>query len=367
MPGPLQGLRVIELAGLGPAPMACMLLADLGGDVVCIDRPGGNHVGLEMEPRYRLLNRGKRRVELDLKQHAAVETVLQMVAAADVLVEGYRPGVAERLGLGPEACRARNPRLVYGRVTGYGREGPLAEVAGHDINYLALAGALAAMGPRDKPAIPLNLLGDFAGGSMYLVFGILAALFERQSSGYGQVVDTAMIDGVSSLMSSYLGQHAAGAVRLEREANLVDGGAPFYAVYRTADEQWVSVGAIEPKFFETLIEGMGLDRSWLARQYDRSAWPAMRAAFEARFAELTRSQWCERLQQRDACFAPVLTLAESPAHVHHVQRGTYCVVDGVVQAAPAPRFDRTPAPPSGSVPLHIKAAAEVLAGWPARP
>lgn len=363
MAGPLHGLKVIELAGLGPAPLACMLLADLGADVVRVDRPGGNAVGFRAEPRFAIMNRGKQVVELDLKDAQAVQTVMDMVASADVMVEGYRPGVAERLGLGPEVCRRHNPRLVYGRVTGWGQDGPLAQVAGHDINYLALSGALAAMGPRDKPAIPLNLLGDFGGGSLYLVFGILSALFERQRSGQGQVVDAAMVDGVASLMSTFFGQYAAGTFSLQRQSNLLDGAAPFYDVYETADGKWVSVGALESKFFEELVTTMGLDADWPARQYDRAGWPELRLAFKTCFASRTRDEWCALLEHRDVCFAPVLSLDETAAHPHHVQRRTYTQVDGIVQPSPAPRFDRTPAACAGSVSLHRTPAPEVLARW----
>ncbi len=363
MAGPLQGLKVIELAGLGPAPMACMLLADLGADVVRVDRPGGNQAGFVVDARFAVMQRGKQLVELDLKDPQAVQTVMAMVASADVLVEGYRPGVAERLGLGPADCRARNPRLVYGRVTGWGQDGPLAQVAGHDINYLALSGALAAMGPREKPAIPLNLVGDFGGGSMLLVFGILAALFERQRSGQGQVVDAAMVDGVAALTTTFFGQLAAGSFQLQRESNLLDGAAPFYNVYATADGHWVSVGALEPKFFEELVTAMGMDPAWTTCQYDRSRWSAMREAFAAMFATRTRDDWTVLLAHRDTCYAPVLTLREAAAHPHHATRATYTHVDGIMQPAPAPRFDRTPAAPAAAVPQQGTPASEVLARW----
>ena len=363
MPGPLSALKVIELAGIGPAPMATMLLADLGAQVLRIDRPGGNSIGLAFDPAGSLLNRGKETLQLDLKDPAAIAMVLALVERADVLVEGYRPGVAERLGLGPDACRQRNPRLVYGRITGWGRSGPLAKVAGHDLNYIALTGALAAIGPRDgKPAIPLNLLGDFAGGSLYLAFGILAAIAERQASGQGQVVDAAMIDGVASLMTTFFAQQAAGTLSMQRESNLVDGGAPFYAVYRTSDDQWITIGAIESKFFAELIEALDLDRSFIARQHDRGCWPEMRGAFERCFAGRTRATWCELLEQRDVCFAPVLTLEEAPRHAHHAARGTFATVGGVVQPAPSPHFDRTPAATPGIV-RPPSDHGEVLRRW----
>ena len=366
MNGPLQGLKVVELAGIGPAPLATMLLADLGADVVRVDRPGGNSVGYKIDPSFALLNRGKDIVHLDLKQPQAVGLVLDLVAEADVLVEGYRPGVTERLGLGPVPCRERNPRLVYGRITGWGREGPLAMVAGHDVNYLALSGVLAAIGSREKPAIPLNLLGDFGGGSVYLVFGILAALYERQRSGRGQVVDAAMVDGVASMMTTFFGQRAGGVFGLERESNLVDGGAPFYSLYRTSDAEWVSIGAIEPKFFADLVAHLGLEGDWVARQYDRDSWPALRKAIADRFATRTRAEWCALLEHRDVCFSPVLTLDESPMHPHHVARGTYADTGGVVQPNASPRFERTPAGPPRAVSTEVLPAAEVLARWQVR-
>lgn len=363
MAGPLSAIKVIELAGIGPAPMATMLLADLGAEVLRIDRPGGASLGLAFDPAHSLLNRGKETLHLDLKVPTAVATVLALVERADVLVEGYRPGVAERLGLGPDACHRRNSRLVYGRITGWGRSGPLSLVAGHDLNYIALTGALAAIGPRaGKPSIPLNLLGDFGGGALYLAFGILAAIAERQTSGQGQVVDSAMIDGVASLMTTFFAQHAGGALSMERESNLVDGGAPFYAVYRTSDSQWITIAAIEPKFFAELVELLDLDRTFISRQHDRACWPEMRTALEQCFASRTRNAWCALLENRDVCFAPVLTLAEAPQHAHHAARGTFGSIDGVVQPMPSPRFDRTPA----SAPGGIKAASElqpVLRRW----
>jgi alpha-methylacyl-CoA racemase len=343
MPGPLQGLKVVELAGIGPAPMAAMLLADLGAEVLRIERSGSAGTHLPFDPAASLLNRGKEVLCLNLKNPADVGRALDLVSGADVVVESYRPGVVERLGLGPEECMKRNPRLIYARITGWGRSGPLAAVAGHDLNYIALTGALAAIGPGGgKPAIPLNLLGDFGGGSLYLVFGILAALFERTTSGRGQVVDTAMIDGVASLMTSLYSQWAGGTFELQRASNLVDGGAPFYEVYQTADGSWVSVAAIEPKFFAELVELLDIDRAFIARQYDKSCWPELRQAFERCFRTKTRDAWCQLLETRDVCFAPVLNLEEATRHPHHVARGTFCSVNGIVQPAPSPRFDRTP-------------------------
>lgn len=364
MSGPLQGLKVIELAGLGPGPFAAMLLADLGAEVVRIDRPkAGVNIGAAALP---LSNRGKRTVHLDLKQPHAVQTLLDLVAHADVLVEGYRPGVAERLGVGPAACHARNAKLVYGRVTGWGQDGPLGQVAGHDLNYIALSGVLAAIGPPDKPAIPLNLLGDFAGGSMYLVFGILAALFERQTSGRGQVVDAAMVDGIASLMTSLFTKRQAGTMQLRRESNMLDGGAPFYSLYETADGLWVSIAALEPQFFAALVEAIGLDTAWLSRQHDRAGWPALRTDFAVCFASRTQAEWCAMLEHRDVCFAPVLTIEEAPAHPHHAYRGTYINLDGVLQPAVAPRFDRTPAATPQPANEAATTVHEMLAKWQGR-
>lgn len=363
MPGPLSALKVIEFAGIGPAPMAGMLLADLGADVVRIDRPGGNRLGIAFDPSRSLLNRGKRTLQLDLKDPAALRTVHSLIEHADILIEGFRPGVMERLGLGPEECRARNPRLVYGRVTGWGREGPLAEVAGHDINYIAITGALAAIGPRDgKPTIPLNLLGDFAGGSLYLALGILAAIAERQASGQGQVVDAAMIDGAASLMTTFFAQRGAGALSLERESNLVDGGAPFYSVYRTADGKFIAVGAIERNFFANLVNLLSLDPAFVEKQHDRTAWPALRKALEETFAKHTREEWTQLLEQEEACVSPVLDIDEVAGHPHHRARGTFGNTGNFVQPAPTPRFDRTPADSAGRV-GEIAEPREILRQW----
>ena len=363
MPGPLSALKVIELAGIGPAPMAGMLLADLGADVIRIDRPGGSKIGVAFDPSRSLLNRGKQTLHLDLKDPAAIRTVLALIERADVLIEGFRPGVVERLGIGPDVCRARNPRLVYGRVTGWGRNGPLADVAGHDINYIAITGALAAIGPRDgKPSIPLNLLGDFGGGSLYLALGILAAITERQLSDQGQVVDAAMIDGAASLMTTFFAQRAAGTLSLERESNLVDGGAPFYSVYRTSDDKWMAVGAIERNFFANLVRLLGLDPVFVERQHDRAAWPAMRQALETCFASRTRDEWTRALESEEACVSPVLDLDEAASHPHHRAHGTFTNTGDVVQPAPSPRFDRTPAGPAAPV-IDAGDPAEILSRW----
>ena len=351
--GPLAGLRVIELAGIGPVPMCATLLADLGADVVRIDRLEPSGLGVEMERRVHVHGRSRRSAAFDLKVPAAREAVLALVAGADVLLEGFRPGVAERLGLGPADCHARNPRLVYGRMTGFGQDGPLAQAAGHDLNYLALAGALHAIGPAGgAPVPPLNLVADYGGGALYLAFGVMAALHERTQSGRGQVVDAAMVDGVASLMGLFHGLQAAGAWSDARGTNLLDGGAPFYATYETADGQWVSIAAIEPKFYAELARRIGLDERFVAAQNDRSQWPAMREAIAAIVRGRTRAAWCEQLEGTDACFAPVLTVGEAARHPHARARGTYVEVEGVVQPGPAPRFDR-------SAPVPVRPAPEV--------
>ncbi len=344
MNGPLQGLRVLEMAGIGPAPLACMLLADLGADVVRVDRTGPSGLGLAMSPQHDVNARGRRSVALDLKQPAGREAVLRLVAQSDVLVEGFRPGVMEKLGLGPDDCSAVNPGLVYGRMTGFGQQGPLAAAAGHDINYIALTGVLDAIGAAGgAPQPPLNLVGDYGGGALYLAFGVMAALYERQRSGLGQVVDAAMVDGAASLASIFFGLKAAGNWAEPRGQNLLDGGAPFYGTYETADGRWVAIGPLEPKFFALLAQQLGLDERFVKRQYDRRLWPEMREAIAAAFRQHTRDEWCRRLEGTDACFAPVLRFDEAPAHAHAAQRGAFVDVAGVVQPGPAPRFDRTPA------------------------
>ena len=340
--GPLLGLKVIELAGIGPGPMACMLLADLGADVVRIDRPEASGLGVPMAPRFDVNARGRRSVALDLKQPAGVETALRLIDRADVLVEGFRPGVAERLGLGPAVCSARNPGLVYGRMTGFGQTGPMATMAGHDLNYIALTGVLDAMGPADGgPVPPLNLVGDYGGGALYLAFGVMAALYERQRSGQGQVVDAAMVDGAASLASIFHGLRAAGQWGEARGTNLLDGGAPFYATYRCADGRWLAVAALEPKFFATLAQGLGLDHRFVAGQYDRRTWPELRQAMANVLATQPRDHWAARFAGSDACVTPVLSLAEAPLHPHAQAREAYVTVDGVVQPGIAPRFSRS--------------------------
>ena len=342
--GPLQGLRVIEFAGIGPAPLACMLFADLGADVVRIDRLEASGLGLAMAPRDDVNARGRRSLALDLKQPAGREAGLRLVATADVLVEGFRPGVMEKLGLGPEPCLALNPRLVYGRMTGYGQSGPLAAQAGHDLNYLALTGLLNAIGPAGGPPLPpLNLAADYGGGAMFLAFGVMAALWERQRSGRGQVVDAAMVDGAAALGSIFWGLSAAGQWQPERGSNLLDGGAPFYACYETADGRWMSLAALEPKFFAEAAALLELDARFLPRQYDRRLWPDLRQAIESAFRRHPQAHWCERTAGTDACIAPVLSFDEAPRHAHAQARGGFVEVDGRLQPAPAPRFSRTPA------------------------
>ena len=341
--GPLEGVRVVEIAALGPAPMCCMLLADLGADVLRVDRVDGAPELFPAPARFQVLNRGRRSVGLDLKSTEGVAAALRLVTRADVLVEGFRPGVAERLGLGPEACHAKNPRLVYGRMTGWGQEGPLADTVGHDIDYLALTGALHAIGRRgEAPVVPLNLVADFGGGALYLAVGILAALVERQRSDLGQVVDAAMVDGVAHLTTLVHGLMATGAWQDERGVNAIDTGAPFYDVYRTRDGKYLAVGALEPRFYATLVRLLELPDVDRARQLAPSEWPLLRASLAARISEKTRDEWVTVFHGSDACVAPVLSFGEAKEHPHLQARGTFVAIDGVVQPAPAPRFSRTP-------------------------
>ena len=352
--GPLHGLRVIELAGIGPGPFCAMLLADLGADVVRIDRTEASDLGVPMDRRYDINARNRRSVALDLKSSAGRDAVLRLAARADVLIEGFRPGVAERLGLGPADCHALNPGLVYGRMTGFGQSGPLAQAAGHDLNYIALTGALHAIGSAGgKPVVPLNLVGDYGGGALYLALGLLAALHERNRSGRGDVVDAAMVDGAASLASIFYGLSASGRWSGQRGANLLDGGAPFYDTYETADGKHVAIGALEPKFFAELAQRIGLDARFVKGQYDRRLWPELREAMAALLRGKTRDEWCALLEGSDACFAPVLSMAEAPQHAHARTREAFIDIDGVVQPGPAPRFDRStpdavrPAPAPG--------------------
>ncbi|WP_211274392.1 CaiB/BaiF CoA transferase family protein [Streptomyces chattanoogensis] len=339
--GPLSGVRVVELAGIGPGPFAAMLLADLGADVVRVDRPGG--AGLRIDPAYDITNRNKRSVQVDLKDPAGVARVLDLAERADVLIEGYRPGVAERLGIGPEECLARNPRLVYGRMTGWGQQGPLAGTAGHDIGYIAITGALGMIGPPDgPPAIPANLVGDYAGGSLYLVIGVLAALqHARTEGGRGQVVDAAIVDGTAHLTAMIHGMLAAGGWQDRRGANLLDGGTPFYGAYETADGGYMAVGALEKRFYAEFIRLLGIEDEAPGRD-DLAAWGELRTAIAARFKTRTREEWTAVFEESDACVAPVLSLREAPDHPHLAARGTFADHGGITQPAPAPRFSHTP-------------------------
>lgn len=339
--GPLSGVRVVELAGIGPGPFAAMLLADLGADVVRIDRPGG--AGLAIDPAYDLTNRNKRSVLIDLKADGGPQRVLDLVERADILIEGYRPGVAERLGVGPKDCHARNPRLVYGRMTGWGQEGPLAQRAGHDIAYIAITGTLGMIGkPDEPPAVPANLVGDYAGGSLYLVIGVLAALqHARTEGGSGQVVDAAIVDGAAHLATMIHGMMAAGGWQDRRGSNLLDGGCPFYGNYETADGEYMAVGPLEQQFYDEFIELLGVKDEVPARK-DFSRWSELRAAVAARFRTKTREEWTAVFEGSDACVAPVLSLREAPAHPHLAARGTFTEYGGITQPAPAPRFSATP-------------------------
>ncbi|MEW6641929.1 MAG: CaiB/BaiF CoA-transferase family protein [Pseudomonadota bacterium] len=343
--GPLHGLRIVEFAGIGPAPMTAMLLADLGADVIRIDRLQPSGLGIAKPRQFDFLARGRQAVAIDLKHPDGVACALDLVAAADGLVEGFRPGVMERLGLGPDACFAVNPRLVYGRVTGWGQDGPLASAAGHDLNYIALSGALHAIGRAGAPPTPpLNLVGDFGGGGLYLAFGMVCAMLASQRSGVGQVVDAAMIDGTATLMTSIYGMIGAGLHGGERGTNILDSGAPYYDVYRCADGEYVSIAPIEDKFCAELLQRLGLDAAAFPNMKDRSNWPAARAILTETFGQKSRSEWCALLEGTDVCFAPVLSASEAPRHPHVAARRTFVEIDGAIQPAPGPRFSRTSPP-----------------------
>ncbi len=341
--GPLQGITVLEIAGIGPGPFCAMLLADMGADVIRVDRAAQVMGGDPESPPADVLNRGRRSIGVDLKSTEGVETLLSLVEQADVLMEGFRPGVTERLGIGPDDCLARNPKLVYGRMTGWGQEGPYSQAAGHDINYIALAGALDPIGRRgEAPVPPLNLVGDFGGGGMFLAFGIVCALLEAQRTGEGQVVDAAMVDGAAVLTTMFHAFRAMGIWNDERGTNMLDTGAHYYDVYETSDGKYVSIGSIEPQFYAELLELSGLGAQGdLPHQQDREQWPSMKERVAAIFATKTRDEWCEIMEHSDVCFAPVLSLGEAPEHPHNVERGTFVDHHGVVQPAPAPRFSRT--------------------------
>ena len=368
--GPLAGVKVVEFAGIGPGPFACMLLADMGADVIRIDR--AQAVGRDGDPRFSPTLRNRPSIAIDLKHEDGRESALSLVDTADILVEGFRPGVMERLGLGPDAVHARNPRLVYGRMTGWGQDGPIAQTAGHDINYIALSGALHAIGTADRgPVPPLNLVGDFGGGALYLVAGVLAALVEARTSGKGQVVDVSMVEGAASLMTMFYGLLAAakaggGGERAwteVREENFLDGGAHYYNVYETADGKHVCIGSIEPPFYQLLLDTLDLPAGTLPPQNDRATWPTSRDKLAAIFKTKTQAEWTALMTDTDICFAPVLSMSEAPAHPHNAARGSFVDVGGVTQPAPAPKFLRTPAA-CPKPPVHAGAnTREALAAW----
>ena len=362
--GPLSGIKVIEFEAIGPGPFAGMLLADMGADVILVDRPGGSDLGLKRERWNDVMMRGKRSVTLDLKSKSGTETALELVSHADALIEGFRPGVMERLGLGPDAALAKNPRLVYGRMTGWGQDGPLAQRAGHDINYIALAGVLAAFGRHgEAPVPPLNLIGDFGGGGMLLGFGVACALVETQRSGKGQVVDAAMVEGASLLGAMFSGMLAAKRWSEERGANILDTGAPWYDVYETKDGQYVSIGSIETKFYEDLLARLGLSGEALPPQHDRKGWPQLRARFTQAFKSKTRSEWCSVFEGSDACFAPVLTFSEARRDAHNVARKSFITVANVEQPAAAPRYSRTPGGVRRPPPERGEGGRAALTDW----
>ncbi len=359
MSGPLSGVKIIEFAGIGPGPFCGMLLADMGADVVRIDRKGARGGS-----KFDIASRGKRSVALDLKNPEAIEAVLKLLESADALIEGFRPGVMERLGLGPDVVLKRNARLVYGRMTGWGQTGPLAQAAGHDMNYIAITGALGSMGRADqKPPIPLNLVGDFGGGALYLAMGVCAALVEAGKSGKGQVIDVAMSDGAASLMTMFYGFRASGMWSEKRYDNMLDGGAHFYDTYETKDGKFVSIGSIEPQFYALLREKAGLTDPAFDAQHDRAQWPVLKEKLAAAIKTKTRDEWDALMLGTDVCYAPVLTLDEAPKHPHNIARDTFLTIDGVVQPAPAPRFSRTQAKVAGPIPVIGANNDEALKAW----
>jgi len=366
MPGPLSHLTVIELAGIGPGPFACMMLADMGAKVIRIDRiPSGKPSAGGLEDLMRndgVIDRGRQSIAINTKDPRGVEAVLTLAQSADILIEGFRPGVAEKLGLGPKELHARNPRLVYGRMTGWGQTGPLAQAAGHDINYIALSGALHSMGAADRPPVPpLNLVGDYGGGGMLLVVGVLAAYAQAQHSGQGQVVDTAMTDGAALLMTAQYGLMAKGFWHDGREKNSLDGAAHFYGTYECADGRYVCVGAIEPQFYAKLMQVCEITDPHFERQWEEREWPALRGKLAEVFRTRTRDAWCALLEGSDACFAPVMSMSEAPSHPHNLARGTFVTAGGVAQPAPAPRFDRTPTSLPPKAPRAGQHSAALLA------
>ena len=362
--GPLAGIKVLEFEAIGPVPFCGMMLADMGADVLLVDRISDPGLGLDRERWSDVMLRGRRSLTLDLKSASGTETARKLADKADALIEGFRPGVMERLGLGPNLLLARNPRLVYGRMTGWGQDGPLAARAGHDIDYIALSGALHAIGRAgEAPVPPLNLVGDFGGGGMLLAFGVVSALLEARNSGKGQVVDAAMVEGASLLTTMFWGMTAAGRWSNVRGDNVLDSGAPWYDVYATSDGKHIAIGAIEPKFYAELLARLGLDGESLPAQHDRAGWPELRRRFAETFRGKSRDEWCSIFEGSDACFAPVLTFAEARAHPHHRARGAHVSVSGVDQPAPAPRFSRTPGAIRGAPPERGAHAAQALADW----
>lgn len=363
--GPLAGIKIIELAGIGPGPMAATLLADLGATVLRIERRESVELGLKKAFKYNLMLRSRKSIALDLKDPQAVALVRELLSDADGLIEGFRPGVTERLGLGPDECLALNPRLVYGRITGWGQSGPLAQAAGHDINYIALTGVLNAIGRKDQlPTVPLALLGDMSGGALYLAIGMLAALLEARQSGKGQVVDAAICDGTASMALGFFGLAASGQWKNERGTNVIDSGAHFYDVYACKDDQLVSVGPIEGRFHAELLKHLDIDPTLIGAQQDPRNWPKARTLFADAFKRRTRQEWCALLEGTDVCFAPVLSFAEAPEHPHLKARGTFVEIDGIQQPAPAPRFSRTvPAMPTAPEPATLAGIDAALEGW----
>ncbi|GAA5231677.1 CoA transferase [Verticiella sediminum] len=365
MAGPLQSVRIVEMAGIGPGPMAAMLLADMGASVLRIERAQPADLGVARPLAFNLLLRNRETLALDLKVPAAAELVLELLGEADALIEGFRPGVMERLGLGPDTCLARNPRLVYGRMTGWGQSGPLAHAAGHDINYIALTGVLDAIGRRGAPpSVPLAIAGDFGGGGTFLALGILAALLQARASGQGQVVDAAIVDGAATLSTAFHGLLAAGQWSPARGTNVLDSGAPFYDVYECRDGRYISIGPIEARFYADLLARLGLGQDALGPQMDRASWPQAKARLAEIFRTRARDDWCAEFEGTDVCFAPVLSFGEAPDHPHLQARGTFVEVDGVRQPAPAPRFSRTPcALPRSPQAGVAKPAGEILSDW----
>jgi len=362
--GTLSGYKVVEFAGIGPAPMCAMMLSDMGADVLRIDRAEDAGLGISTAAKFNFLGRGRRSVAIDLKRPDGTEVALRLIAKADALIEGFRPGVMERLGLGPEVCTARNPRLIYGRMTGWGQDGPLALAAGHDINYIALTGALHAIGRKgESPVPPLNLIGDFGGGALYLALGVVAGLLEAQKSGKGQVVDAAMVDGAASLMTAIYGLRASGIWSDKRGENILDTGAHYYDVYETSDGKHVAIGSIEAKFYAELLRLTGLQGQELPSQNDRSAWPKLKERIAAIFRTKTRDEWCKIMEGSEVCFAPVLSMQEAPNHPHNRHRGTFVEHDGVVQPGPAPRFERTPSAIQRSPASPGQHTEEALGDW----